>query len=248
MKTVTLIAAGSSLALLSFAGLGAAQDRTNPQASDTMKVSTSQSVQPDYVVELFTSQGCSSCPPANKFVSKFAQSHDDALVLSYGVTYWDYLGWEDTFGDPSFTQRQRDYGKALGARSVYTPQMVLNGAAHSPRYSSSDITSMPLSKTRPVASLSLMADGKLRIDSDIPANYELSLIRYTPGLQEVAVKRGENGGRNLKIENVVDEVQSPDWNGNSAVLDANLKSNQTYAALFHAPGSVKIVTAAVLKR
>lgn len=245
MKTFSLIAAASSLALLSFAGLGTAQERINPQTSAMVKASASQ---PDYVVELFTSQGCSSCPPANKFVAKFAQDHDDALVLSYGVTYWDYLGWEDTFGDPSFTQRQRDYGKALGAQNVYTPQMVLNGAAHSPRYSSSDITSMPLSKTRPEASVSLTANGKLRITSDVPSNYKLSLIRFTPGLQEVAVKRGENGGRHMKIENVVDEVQSPDWNGNTLMLDTNLKPDQTYAVLFHEPGSVKIVTAAVLKR
>lgn len=248
MKTFTLIAATSSLALLSFAGLTSAQDRAEPRSSDLMKASVSQSVQPDYVLELFTSQGCSSCPPANQFASKLAQSRDDALVLSYGVTYWDYLGWKDTFGDPAFTQRQRDYGKALGARNVYTPQMVINGAAHSPRYSKSDVTSMPLSKTRPDASLSLMADGKLEVQADVPANYKLSLIRYTPGLQEVSVKRGENGGRTLKIENVVEEVQSPDWNGNSVVTEAKLQPDQSYAALFHEPGSVKIVTAAVLKR
>jgi len=247
MKTITLIAVTSSLSLLSFAGLSSAQDQTASNPSVLLKADTAQSVQPDYVLELFTSQGCSSCPPANKFASNLAQSRDDALVLSYGVTYWDYLGWKDTFGDLAFTQRQRDYGKALGARNVYTPQMVINGAAHSPRYSTSDVTSMPLPKSRPQASLSLLPDGKLQLQADVPADYKLSLIRYTPGLQEVVVKRGENGGRTLKIENVVEEVKSPDWNGKSLVLDAPLEADQTYAALFHEPGSVQIVTATVLK-
>ena len=75
--------------------------------------------QPRSVVELFTSQGCSSCPPANEFVASLSED-EDKLVLSYGVTYWDYLGWKDTFGDPKFTQRQRSYGKALGATNIYT--------------------------------------------------------------------------------------------------------------------------------
>jgi len=93
---------------------------------------------PTHVVELFTSQGCSSCPPANRFVTKISED-PNKLVLSYGVTYWDYLGWTDTFGDPEFTQRQRDYRDAFGASNIYTPQIVLGGSAHSPRYSKRDV-------------------------------------------------------------------------------------------------------------
>jgi len=247
MKTLSLISVASSFALLSFGGLGSAQGQTVSEAPTPQEAGSGESTQPDYVLELFTSQGCSSCPPANKFASNLAQRRDDALVLSYGVTYWDYLGWKDTFGDPAFTQRQRDYGKALGAHNVYTPQMVINGAAHSPRYSKSDVTSMPLPNPSPQASLSLLADGKLQLQADVPADYNLSLIRYTPGLQQVAVKRGENGGRTLGIVNVVEEVKSLIWNGQSLVLDAPLEADQTYAVLFHEPGSVQIVTAAVLK-
>jgi len=77
---------------------------------------------PSTVVELFTSQGCSSCPPANEFVGNLSDDKD-VLVLTYGVTYWDYLGWKDTFGDPAFTQRQREYGQAFGIGNVYTPQI-----------------------------------------------------------------------------------------------------------------------------
>lgn len=204
-----------------------------------------QSVQPDYVVELFTSQGCSSCPPANKFVSKLAQSEEDALVLSYGVTYWDYLGWQDTFGDPKFTERQRDYGKSLGA-TIYTPQIVLNGSAHSPRYSKSDILSMPLTKTRPDTELSF-DNGVLTIQSDVTTPHDVSVVRYKPGLQEVKVKRGENGGRTLKIENVVTDVRRLDWTGQELVVKIEAVEDETYAVLFHAPNTSKIVTAAVLK-
>ena len=207
----------------------------------------SQSVQPDYVVELFTSQGCSSCPPANKFVSDFASDQENALVLSYGVTYWDYLGWKDTFGDPAFSERQRKYVKSLGAHNAYTPQIILNGSAHSPRYSRSDIVSMPLPNERPFASLSMRDNGTVSITSDLAEGHRLSLIRYTPGLQNVDVKRGENGGRTLEIRNVVSHVQTLPWSGSEMTLPSNLNAGENFAVLFHAPNSFKIVTAAVLK-
>ena len=102
---------------------------------------------PTHVVELFTSQGCSSCPKANRFVTKIADN-PDTLVLSYGVTYWDYLGWKDTFGDPEFTQRQRDYRDAFGAANIYTPQIILGGSAHSPRYTKDDVADMRLPENK----------------------------------------------------------------------------------------------------
>ena len=78
------------------------------------------------VIELFQSQGCSSCPPANAALNAIA-GRRDVIALSYAVTYWDRLGWKDKFADPAFTQRQYDYKSALKADSVYTPQVVLNG-------------------------------------------------------------------------------------------------------------------------
>ena len=78
------------------------------------------------MVELFTSQGCSSCPPANANLIKLSERRD-VLTLSFAVTYWDYLGWKDLFGKPEFTDRQRVYEPALGERGPYTPQMVVNG-------------------------------------------------------------------------------------------------------------------------
>lgn len=199
--------------------------------------------QPISVVELFTSQGCSSCPPANKFVGKLAQD-GDKLVLSYGVTYWDYLGWKDTFGDPEFTQRQREYGKALGTANVYTPQIVLNGSAHSPRYSRKDIASMPLPVTRPSASITSSGNG-LIVTADADADAKLVIVSYTPGEQAVPVKRGENGGRTLKIANVVTDVTPVYWNGGVAETKITPQEGQAYAALFHDFKTAKIITAAV---
>ena len=115
---------------------------------------------PDTVVELFTSQGCSSCPPANKFVSSLADD-PNKLVLSYGVTYWDYLGWEDTFGSPEFTKRQRVYGKAFRSGNIYTPQIVLNGSDHNSRYSKGDVAAWTLSEDRPEAVLETRQTGSL---------------------------------------------------------------------------------------
>ncbi|MEM1316203.1 MAG: DUF1223 domain-containing protein, partial [Pseudomonadota bacterium] len=80
------------------------------------------------VVELFTSQGCSACPPADELLGELAQ-RDDVLALSLHVDYWDYLGWRDVFAHPMFTKRQKDYRASTGMRSVYTPQMIVHGAA-----------------------------------------------------------------------------------------------------------------------
>ena len=78
------------------------------------------------VVELFTSQGCSSCPPADALLGELSR-RDDVITLGYHVDYWDYIGWPAPFADPLFTSRQRLYASALGNRTIYTPQMVLDG-------------------------------------------------------------------------------------------------------------------------
>src|SRR6218665_3876173 len=85
--------------------------------------------QPKAVIELFTSQGCSSCPPADALFVDLARD-PDVIALTLPVTYWDYLGWKDTLGKDSFAKRQKFYAKARGDGQVYTPQVVINGAAH----------------------------------------------------------------------------------------------------------------------
>src|SRR5215217_6197975 len=87
------------------------------------------SAEPRAVIELFTSQGCSSCPPADKLAGELAQD-PSLIVMSLAVDYWDYLGWKDTLALPGHTNRQRAYSKSRGDREVYTPQVVVNGAMH----------------------------------------------------------------------------------------------------------------------
>ncbi len=251
MKTLfyslTVVAvAGAALYIEGVAQTPFAKTTTAEQTVDMRVSQTLTSAQPLHVVELFTSQGCSSCPSANKFLSTLANNNEEALVLSYGVTYWDYLGWKDTFGKPSFTQRQRDYGKALGAPNIYTPQIVVNGREHSPKYKLKEIKAKRLLADRPTADLVLSPSGILTIKSDVSPGHKLSLVRFSPGVQNVAVQRGENSGRTLSIENVVSDVKTVEWVGHDMHVPSKLKAGETYAALFHLPGSVEIVTAAVL--
>ena len=79
------------------------------------------------VVELFSSQGCSSCPPADEYLVELAQKRD-IIALGWHVDYWDYIGWEDVFAHPAFTERQKAYARALNERMIYTPQFIVNGA------------------------------------------------------------------------------------------------------------------------
>jgi hypothetical protein len=81
------------------------------------------------LVELFTSQGCSSCPPADALLHKLAR-RDDVVALALHVDYWDYIGWKDTFAKAAHSARQRAYAREAGRRMVYTPQMIINGADH----------------------------------------------------------------------------------------------------------------------
>mgnify|MGYP000680805641 CR=1 FL=1 len=82
------------------------------------------------VVELYTSQGCSSCPPADAFLERELAERDDVIALALHVDYWDYIGWKDDFADPAYTRRQRSYAHAAGHRTIYTPQMIIGGVDH----------------------------------------------------------------------------------------------------------------------
>ncbi len=203
-------------------------------AGDT--ASTEPSSAPTTVVELFTSQGCSSCPAANEFVGEMADD-TDKLVLSYGVTYWDYLGWKDSFARPENTVRQRAYARAFGIGNVYTPQIVLNGSAHSPRYTKHDIESMPMATTDVKLDLSAK-DGRLVLHSNAPT----VVVSFKPGWQAVAVKAGENRGETLRLANAVTAMTRVT---NADDLDISVETGMAYAALVHDPKTRKVITASV---
>ncbi|MGB0907544.1 MAG: DUF1223 domain-containing protein [Maricaulaceae bacterium] len=193
---------------------------------------------PKTVVELFTSQGCSSCPPANKFVGSLSED-EDTLVLTYGVTYWDYLGWKDTFGKTEFTKRQRAYAQGFGIGNVYTPQIVLNGSAHSPRYQREDVYSMPLSYD--AGAFDLQAEnGKLSLESRAP----VVIVSFAPGWQSVDVTKGENHGRTLRLANVVKAVHHLDAD---EVADIEIDEALAYAALLHDPETRRVQAVSVYR-
>jgi hypothetical protein len=168
------------------------------------------------VVELFQSQGCSSCPPANEALNAIADRRD-VIALSYAVTYWDRLGWKDRFGDPAFTQRQYDYKAALGTDRVYTPQMVLNGARDIVGNAKGELA-RAVAATRPVSggpAISL-AGKNVQVGAGI-GKASVWLIRYDPRTQNVAIGAGENSGRTLPHRNIVRQfVKLGSWSGKAA--------------------------------
>jgi hypothetical protein len=190
-------------------------------------------VQPKAVVELFTSQGCSSCPPADALLREIAK--DPAVIaLTLPVTYWDYLGWKDTLGQDVFTKRQKFYAKARGDGQVYTPQAVINGASH---IVGSDKTEIERALREQVpgalpAKLSLQEDGTtLRIKiaasaspSDKPAGVWILPVAK---LVTVPITRGENEGRTITYANVVrGMVRVGEWDGGETTLTAPLTTTR----------------------
>lgn len=172
------------------------------------------------VVELFTSQGCSSCPPADANLAAFAE-RDDVVALAYHVDYWDYLGWRDTLASPENTRRQRDYATALGQRSVYTPQAVVNGRMHlngadkdgierKLAATATDSTMVDVTIEDRGDSMVIEADA----DGDFQGKAKLVLVFFV-GSKVVEIARGENTGKRLLYRNSVTGVQTAGmWHGN----------------------------------
>jgi len=200
------------------------------------QVNTSQ------VVELFTSQGCSSCPPSNDLLKSIAED-DDVLALTYSVEYWDYLGWKDTFADPSFSQRQRSYSTAIGHGRVYTPQMVVNGVWDKPRVTKGQIKGDIVST--PAPPLTLNDNGRFSIGESNGIKGEIVFVTFVPGDQSVAVSRGENGGRTLTMSNVVTGVSKlGDYDGEAKDFEKSVRSGEAYAVILHSPDNGPVLAAA----
>ena len=163
------------------------------------------------VVELYTSQGCSSCPPADAMLHDLAK-RDDVIALALHVDYWDYIGWKDVFGRPENTARQHAYARAANATTVYTPQMVINGSddvvGNRPR-DVADLIARHKGKAAVIALTVTRRGDMLSIRAEPPANpvgATVQLARYTPSTR-VAIKRGENAGHTFDYANVVTELR-----------------------------------------
>lgn len=205
-KGPTRLAAATVLTAL-FLGTAMAEEVTKPAG----------------VVELFTSQGCSSCPPADAIFAEMAKK-GEIVALAYHVDYWDYLGWRDTLGSTDNTARQNDYAKSFGARAVYTPQAVINGRTHV-RGSSRPAIVGTLAKLAK-AGKGLSVDIKVKRAGDTividagegrsDAKGQVVLVYFDPA-RPVAIERGVNSGRTVTYWNAVTGIQTAGmWHGAAA--------------------------------
>ncbi len=166
------------------------------------------------VVELFQSQGCSSCPPANANIIALSD-RPDLLTLSFGVTYWDELGWKDTFASPQFTARQWDYAHGFHRAEVFTPQVVVNGRADVVGADRSELEALIAREARPANAPDIaIAKSVVTVGAGAGGNADVWLVRYDPNIVQVAIARGENAGRTLPHKNVVHELlKLGTWSG-----------------------------------
>ena len=184
--------------------------------------------EPKAVVELFTSQGCSSCPPADAYLGELVK-RDDVIALSVHVDYWDYIGWKDTFAKPDHSLRQRAYAIARGDRRVYTPQIIINGGEH---YVGSNrravdrglkAASLPLpidvSEDNGAIHISIGKSGELT-----DRHTTVRLVTYS-AQTPVKIGRGENHGRTITYHNIVRSIRPIGmWDGQA--MDITLPAQE----------------------
>jgi hypothetical protein len=206
------------------------------------------------VLELFTSQSCSSCPPADALLADLAVSQADVLPLDFHVDYWNYLSWRDRFSLPAATARQRAYAAALGAE-VYTPQMVIDGTAQAVGSNRAAVTSAlaqaraAIANQAPGATPTLtLADRDGRLALDIGAGAAagtLLLVGFDP-MHVTQVGAGENAGRTLTEVNVVRSLKElPAWHGTATSLLVDKPEGARVAVLLQAADG-RILAAASL--
>jgi hypothetical protein len=181
------------------------------------------------VVELFQSQGCSSCPPANAVLNQIA-GRPDVLALSFAVTYWDQLGWKDSFAKPVYTVRQLEYFRA-GRGTVSTPQMIVNGRGVLVGSNRGQVEAFIKRFDRGASAPAIAASGgRVSIAkgrATRPAN--VWLVRYDPRVLNVPVRAGENGGRTLPHKNIVRSLHLlGKWTGNAAAFALPTPTSNAY--------------------
>ncbi len=204
------------------------------------------------VVELFTSQGCSSCPPADMLMHKLAK-RDDVIALALHVDYWDYIGWKDQFADPAFTKRQKGYARKGARKMIYTPQMIINGKDDVVGARSMELADLitahkavdsgvRVSVARSGDTLDIQAEA-----ANAPRTGPLlvQLVRFTPE-RESHITRGENAGKHLVYANVVDRWSVlQEWDGRAPLqIQADAPAGRPTVILIQEPGPGRILAAA----
>jgi len=217
-----------------------------------LTASPAQAEQRKVVVELFTSQGCSSCPPADALLAELAK-RDDVVALALHVDYWDYIGWKDSFGDPRNTARQKAYAAARGENMVYTPQMVVNGQHAIVGTKAMKLTDLIAKHKTAARGVDLQArrDGdelRIRANGALKTPVQVNVVRYIPQ-QDVDVRKGENAGRTLGYSNIVTEwLVVGDWDGVAPLsVSVPIKGDQPAVVLLQQIGHGRIEAVSVLR-
>ena len=206
------------------------------------------------VVELFTSEGCSSCPPADNAVAKLLKEHSNNFyVLGYHVDYWDNLGWKDSFSNAAYTQLQRDYAKAFKLSSVYTPQIIVNGNEQFVGSNESKLNTVVNNDLQKSSDIKLSVDAKTENDNKITvhystnaenANVKIALIQLKA---EDKIQKGENTGATLHHVNIVRDFKTENASPNGVValkISANLSFQDCKVIAFTQNKSDNTITAA----
>lgn len=206
------------------------------------------------VVELYTSQGCSSCPPADALFSEIAK-RDDVIALALHVDYWDYIGWADSLADPAHTVRQKAYAHAAGKQMIYTPQMIIGGERRVAGNKAMDVVDQ-INKMGAITSditLEVVRNGDqveivARVVGGNARDMTVQFVRFDP-FQAVSITRGENAGRTIEYTNIVtrwDRVA--DWDGGDVYRGSvNAPGSKPAVVIVQAAGPGRILAAAQLR-
>jgi len=206
------------------------------------------------VVELFTSQGCSSCPPADLLLHELSKT-EGVLALALHVDYWDYIGWEDIFASAQYTKRQKYYAHAMGEKMIYTPQIVVNGQDHTIGSDVSDVLTLianhaqnedvvALSAERSSDAISISA----KMIGEGAAPMDVHVVQYLPQ-QSVKITRGENSGKTIVYANIVqDWANVGQWTGRGTLsLMASVSSDLPVAVILQEKGYGPIIAAVAVQ-
>lgn len=209
------------------------------------------------VVELYTSQGCTQCPRANRLLGMFSRE-EGVLALTFPVGIWDYLGWHDTFAQPEFADRQRDYSRAMRVRGRFTPQLVINGAR---QISASDWDQARATfdgqrregwpSNAPDVNIVMLRNNRVRVtvgSGPQGANADVWLVAYDPGPLTVVITGGVNINRSVAHYNLVRRLDRIDtWNGRSAWYE-RARCTPECAVIVQEPNGGRILAAAFTNR
>ncbi|HEX9859381.1 MAG TPA: DUF1223 domain-containing protein [Paracoccaceae bacterium] len=236
MRQIIGAACGFWIAL---AGLGLGQTSTSGAA---------------VVVELYTSQGCSACPPADDYLATLA-ANPQVIPLALHVDYWDYIGWKDRFASPRFTDRQKAYAHAVGSRTIYTPQMIVAGRERVEGHRPDELNRLiraHLAAGQTVGLTLRREGGRLRIraEANPPLTHpvRVQVVRYRPS-ETVDIKHGENAGRTITYRNIVTSWQIiGHWPGDAPLeLEAAAEGPEPVVVILQKEGPAEILAAARLE-